>query len=240
MYSSTGGAHSPLTLAPDEVRLARRRSLLTRCGLLVLAAAMVSGCGDDDGSAAGGFQLVSGQQQEGGGGALAEAPVGGSSTTGGGGAAAAGGSGASWCQQKDAESNDSIWSCQQLSDANDCNLNASAIQGTLLDYDDDEWFRIHVDDEQCALNPKFTNMSFVPMTMCMFYSCDSGVAELTCKAGDVLYESNGMPGCCTSSQVLGPKTLNCKNTVNDSGTVFLWATADAPLECEHYTIGYHF
>lgn len=132
----------------------------------------------------------------------------------------------------------------QLDAIDDCDDSGFALDSTLADGDDADWYEFDgLDTAGCAVNPTIEIDSPVMSELCAFFSCHEGDTALKCNGDsvDTTYAVGNEThvGCCTLGDKLSNFQFNCKGQVSDSAHVWVRVTSDQ-AECSDYTLTAHY
>lgn len=154
--------------------------------------------------------------------------------------AGSGGSGGLVCDQTDWEPNNEQSRARDLGSMSDCDKTGIAIEGTLAG-DDEDWFTIKTDDKlTCTVNPEVDVTSLENVTVCIYFDCDHGRADVGCPwAASEKQAPGGQPGCCSSSSPFSPD-LNCKGSLDEAGRVWVQVKWPGNSSCKPYSVETHF
>jgi hypothetical protein len=112
-------------------------------------------------------------------------------------------------------------------------LQVAGVLGTLIDID--YYSYSGSDTFPCSVDPTLSVIATDPTRACLYFSCNSGTAQLTCPTGSSAVTSTaGRPGCCTTDASLQIDEFSCAGTTADDAQV--WLRFDTPAQtCTGYS-----
>lgn len=142
------------------------------------------------------------------------------------------------CPDSGPEPNDTMGAATFLGAIDDCDSSGLSFSGVLGNNDVD-WFSYEASDVSfCAVNPTRTITADGQVRVCKYPVCVTGTESFTCPQGSSPDSSNGMSGCCSTTEV--GFDFNCEGPISDDATVYLRIDKPSGFSCVNYSVTLHY
>jgi hypothetical protein len=121
-----------------------------------------------------------------------------------------------------------------------CEDEPATFDGVIVDGGDDDWLTLPVlytGNFECGNDDPITSLALDDdaLVVCGYLTCNDGQPMiLDCGGGMEASAPDGEPGCCGSGSV--QLTFNCAGSTDESGTILVRVSAEAPLDCASYQL----
>jgi hypothetical protein len=142
------------------------------------------------------------------------------------------------CNDPGPEPNNNIGQATYLGAIDDCDSSELTFSGVLGDNDVD-WFVYDAsDDFLCAVGPDRTISADGQIRLCKYPTCVNGTPDFTCPGDTSPDMSNGLSGCCSTSQIT--MDLDCLGFTSDDAIIYLRIDKPGGFSCVSYSGTFHF
>jgi hypothetical protein len=121
-----------------------------------------------------------------------------------------------------------------------CEAEPATFDGVIEDGGDEDWLSLPVlytGNAECGNDDPVTSLALDDdeLVVCGYLTCNDGQPMIVdCGDGMEASAPDGQPGCCGSGSV--QLTFNCAGSTDESGTILVRVSAEAPVDCASYQL----